>query len=106
MMYRKIGYNGSLLLRTLLKRVQGKPLIDFPYANFPATGPASRIDDEISLDISSSAVRLIEQRDETAGDLLKVLFFALNWPQQGADASTITHLLHAAARYNSWRQRS
>ena len=46
--YHKIGYNGSLLLRTLLKRVQGKPFIDFPYDNFPETGPASRIDDEIA----------------------------------------------------------
>jgi hypothetical protein len=55
---------------------------------------------------AEAIVRLIEQRDEVAGDLLKVLLFALNWPQQGADASTITDLLHAAARYNTWRQRS
>ena len=100
--YHKIGYNGSLLLRTLLKRVQGKHFLHFPDGNFPVPGPASRIDDVISFDISSSAVRL----DEVAGDLLKTLFFSLNWPEQGADSSANTELLDAAATYNSRGQRS
>jgi hypothetical protein len=104
MIYRRIGYNGSLLIRALLRRVQGKP---FLYSNgkFPEIGPASRIDDEVSLDISSSAARLNEHRDEVASDLLKVLFFSLNWPQLGADAETIMDLLDAAAYYNSWPKR-
>ena len=104
--YHKIGYNGSLLLRTLLKRVQGKHFLHFPDGNSPVPGPASRIDDEISFDISISAGKLNEQRNEVAGELLKTLFFSLNWPEQGADSSAIMALLDAAAAYNSWGQRS
>lgn len=104
--YHNIGYNGSLLLRTLLKRVQGKQFIHFPFGNFPVPGPASRIDDEISFDLPSSAEKLKEQRDEVAGELLKTLFFSLNWPDQGADSSAIRELLDAAATYNFWSQTS
>lgn len=104
--YRTVGYNGSLLLRTLLKRVQGKPFIYFPRINYPMPGPASRIDDEIAFDICCSAMKLNEQRNEVAGDLLKTLFFSLNWPQQGADSSAVTGLLDEAETYNSWRKNS
>lgn len=48
-LYHKLGYNGSLLLRALLKRVKGKPFIDNQYGGFQDTYPASRIDDEITL---------------------------------------------------------
>lgn len=104
MVYRTLGYDGSLIVRALLKRVRGKPFMQLPYGNVPAIGPASRIDDEISLDISTSATRLREERDKVAGDLLKTLFFALNWPQQGADVETVKDLLDKGAHYNSWNR--
>ena len=104
--YRNIGFIGPLLLRTLLKRVQGKPFVHFPRGNHPMPGPASRIDDEISFDISFSATKLDQQRDEIAGDLLKTLLFSLNWPTQGGNSSAITGLLDDAANYNFWKQRS
>lgn len=88
--YRELGYNGSLLLRALLKRVQRKPFIYSLSRNVPEIHPASRIDDEISLEISSSAVRLNEQKDEVAGDLLKVLFFSLNWPEKGQELAKLS----------------
>ena len=102
--YGEIGHNGLLLLRTSLKRVQGKPFLYFRY-DLPKIGPSSRIDNEISFDISSSTVRLNEQRDEVASDLFKVLFFSLNWSQQGVNTSRITELLNAAKSYNNWHQR-
>jgi len=104
--YRKIGFDGQLLIRLLFKRIQGKPFITIPFPDFPETGPASPIDDEISLDFSCSTLRLTEQRDEVVGDLLRLIFFALNWPQQGADPKNISDLLDAAKDYNSWRQRT
>jgi hypothetical protein len=76
--YRELGYNGSLLLRAFIKRAKGKPFIYNLFGNRPQTFSASRIDDEISVEISCSAVRLNEQTEEVAGDLIKVLFFALN----------------------------
>lgn len=100
--YRAVGYNGSLIVRTLLKRIRGKAFMEFPSGSVPVMGPASRIDDEISLDISTTAARLSEERDAVAGDLLKTLFFALNWPQQGADGETVSDLINKGARYNFW----
>lgn len=102
-MYRRIGYNGPLLIRTLLKRVRDKPFLD--EGSFSGLGPASSIDDEISFDISSSAERLIKQRDQVAGDLLKVMFFSLNWPG-AAGTVGIESLLNAAKVMNGWRDRS
>jgi hypothetical protein len=104
--YRKIGYTGPLLVRTQLKSVRGKPFIYFPYGNTPEIGPASRIDDDISLDYELPASRLDAERDAVAGDLLRVLFFSLNWPQQAADPSLVSDLIAKAGYYNSWRDRA
>ena len=93
--YHKIGYNGPLLLRMLLKQIQGKPFLSHPVEDLEFS-PISQIDNEISLDLSSSTTRLNEQEGEIASDLLKAFFFSIDRPDQNTDSSTITSLLRAS----------
>lgn len=104
--YRNLGFNGSLLLRTLMMRVRGKAFTHYPHGNVAFTGPASRIDDEITIDISIPATRLIEHRNGVAADLFKLLFFSLNWAGAASDEAAVADLLNGAAKFNHWPESS
>ena len=94
--YHQLGYNGPLLLRMLLKQIQGKPFLTHPSVD-PELSPISQIDNLISLDVPTSTARLNVHGAETlASDLLKALFFSLNNPGQDTDIPAIESLLKAS----------
>jgi len=104
--YRRMGYSGSLFVRAILRRVRGKPFIYADPYGSQEVGPSSRIDDEVIVEFSTPADRLYTHRDDVAGDLLKTLFFALNWPDQAADPGLIANLVAKGAYFNSWAPRA
>jgi len=77
------GFTGALQIGMELRNVQGVPWVSFP-GGFPEEGPKSLFDSEVSFELELPATRLFEDRDNVAADLLREIFFALNWADVAA----------------------
>jgi hypothetical protein len=101
--YRKLGYDGPIQLRTNLRGIRGKRFMHFPNDHTTELGPSSRLDDAIDIELTVMGTRLEAERDAVVGDLFRLLFFAMNWAERANEPSLIRDLLNKAAYYNFWR---
>ena len=91
--YGAMGYDGTLEMRVALERMRGIPFLYSSFGNFIDEGPSSQLDDKISFVLSFPSSRLQTNRDAIAADLLRVLFFAVNWPAMVDQDERINALL-------------
>jgi hypothetical protein len=86
-----------------LRSVRDVPWISFP-SGLVEEGPKSLFDSEVSFDLELPATRLVEDRDGVAVDILREIFFALNWADVAATEDQLNQLLDAAYRFNFWQE--
>jgi hypothetical protein len=92
-----MGYDGTLEVRVTLERMRGTPLLHQGFG----PKPNSPLDDKIGFMLSFLSSRLRTDRDAVARDLLRMLFFAVNWPQIANDDEQINRLLESGHRFNN-----
>ncbi|MGD1155983.1 MAG: ATP-binding protein [Terriglobia bacterium] len=97
-MYQQLGFEGTLLIRTRLEPVRGLPLL-FSEAN---DWPKSPLDDSVEVDVISPSDRLKAERDTLAIEIIRLLMFALNWPEMAVNEGALHSLLKNGYQYNSW----
>jgi hypothetical protein len=97
----ELGYAGPLLLQMRMEAMCGVPWIYFE-GRTPMTGPASELDDEVSFAIYTSSDELDQRPDNLAIDILRYVFFAMNWPDIGNDEQRIEGLIKSGYNYNMW----
>jgi hypothetical protein len=98
----KVGYFGSLNVHLDLQNIRGVPWIYFDHG-FPETGPKSILDDFSSIVLEVAATRLMEQRDAFVIDLLKEIFFALNWPAISSSEDELRNIVLSGYKFNDWK---
>jgi hypothetical protein len=100
--YHVLGYDGLLEIRVSLKRIRGQHWVYFDAFGFGELGPASKLDDEVTIRLELPTNRLTADRDDVAADLLKSILFALNWPDAAHEEASITAILARGYKYNLW----
>jgi len=101
---RSFGIEGNLLIHARLSRVRGVPLLYTEFGNALVPGPTSPLDNEFSLEVPKLSSAFYEDTDQAAGEVVKRLFFALNWPAQANDDASLDRLVEAGYEYNFWRR--
>ncbi len=96
------GFLGELEFGLELRCIKRVKWVSFP-DGFPEEGPASLLDSATSFDLQIPSNRLFENRDEVAADLLREIFFALNWAEVAATEWQLQQLLVSAYKYNFWQ---
>jgi len=101
-LYSILGYDGTIEARLILERIRGKPFLYFPM-NIPEIGPSSRLDDSFGFDLLISSPRLTSQRDDVATDIIRTIFFAMNWPDVATNSDYIKQCLENGYEFNHWQ---
>jgi hypothetical protein len=70
--------------------------------NTAQKGPKAGFDSDITLDLEVSASRLLERRDEVVADVLREVFFAMNWPDVASTTDNVNSLLQEGYGFNFW----
>lgn len=99
--HERLGYQGTLALQLDMTGVRGQPWVYFRY-NTPMRGPASRLDDAVTIRLEVPTDRLVRERDEVGKELLRFALFALNWADLAANDTSIAAVLEQAYKYNFW----
>jgi Putative DNA-binding domain len=98
---RDLGLMTSVHVEVLLHGVRGIPWVHFP-SGFPAHGPCSVLDDTVSFSLTATTETLMQSRDQFAMDLLRLVFFAMNWPGTADDPAKLAALVRWGNEYNGW----
>jgi hypothetical protein len=67
------------------------------------TQPGSALDNEISFSTSTSTDALHQNPDEIVMDILKYVFFSVNWPDCVSDDAKLRELVARGYAFNVWR---
>lgn len=103
MVTHELGYTGPLLLQMKMEAMCGIPWIYSEGGNTIVTGPASYLDDEVSLTIHTISEELDQRPDKIALDILRYVFFAMNWPDVADNDQELERLVKAGYHYNMWQ---
>jgi len=95
----KLTHKGPLFLQLNLEKVKNIPWIYFT-DNIPRIGPKSIVDDSVMFTISSTIDQLVNRRDEIAIELLRYIFFALNWPEVASTEGQLKSMVKLGNEYN------
>jgi len=104
--YSAIGYEGTLEVRVVLERMRGTPFLYSSFAGFIDQGPSSQLDDKVSFVLSVPSSRLQTDRDTVSLDLLRILLFAVNWPDVASQDEKINVLLESGYKFNMWKPKT
>jgi len=98
---RTLRLTTSIHVEVLLQGVRGVPWVHFP-SGFPQEGSHSELDDTVTFSLTTSTEVLTQSRDLLAMDLLRLVFFAMNWPGAADDPKKLDSLVHFGYQYNQW----
>jgi|SRR5208283_4487646 len=96
-MLRALGYTGTLVIEVALTSIFRVPWLHGPDALLAHEG--SPIDNDITFSITTTSAALREKPDDIAIDILRCIFFSVNWPDL---TDTEPDLIRLGRRYNSW----
>jgi hypothetical protein len=99
-MLQKLGYSGPLEITTRLTSIQE---VQWLYGNIGILSKrGSELDSGVEFSISTTSELLHDQTDHIIKDLLKYVFFAVNWPGIMDTKQELENLLRYGYRYNQW----
>jgi hypothetical protein len=97
------GYSGSLLIEASLGSILGIPWLQLLYGGFLVEpGAKSELDDDVTFSIATSTDALDQRPDGIAMDILRRVFFSVNWPRAVQTADDAQRLLLSGYEFNSW----
>ncbi len=99
----RFGYIGPLFIEMNLEGICGAQWIFFEH-NQAQSGPVSDLDENVSISISSTTEDLSTRFDGVARDLLRFVFFAMNWPDLAESESTLNDAIYDGYSYNRWER--
>ena len=105
MSLKALGYSGPILIQIALTSIRG---IKWLYADqgmlvgMPSSKDGSELDDEVAFEITSTTAAL-ENPDRIAADVLRTVFFAVNWPDL-VEEQNLTVQIRNGYSFNNWPQ--
>lgn len=101
MMIQSIGYSGPIHIETTLKSLLNTQWLN-PHGGWFSTSSGSVLDDSVTFSIATKSDLLRDAPDSVVGDLLRYVFFAVNWSELVKSQGEIERLLGAGRTYNFW----
>src|SRR5581483_6545323 len=98
--YEKTGLRVPLDIVFSVEGIRGAEWLHFPNG-FPDTFPASPLDDEFTIPLSTNTSQLIADPERIMKDLLLQVFFAANRAEWATEEET-GKAVHLAYQYNKW----
>lgn len=98
-----LGYTGPILVETALSRILGVQWLHAPQG-WITTSPGSKLDDYVAFSLETTSEVLHETPDAVAMDVLRYVFFSVNWPDLVDTPQKLEELVRSGYKYNSWRQ--
>jgi hypothetical protein len=103
-MLKALGYTGPLLIQTVLADFRNAQwLYGAGGGPWMEVKPASGLDDEVTFQIESSTDDFQERSDGVAMDILRYVFFSVDWPQL-ATPQQLETMLRSGYQFNYWEQ--
>ena len=93
---------GPLHIEVLLQGIRGIPWLHFP-RGFSEHGSHSELDDTVTFSLATTTDALEHDQERLAMDVLRLVFFAINWPDTADDPQKLAALLKDGYEYNMWR---
>ena len=105
LMLQRLGYTGPLHIELALHDIRDLPWISFP-SGFAETGPKSELDNTVTFAVASTTDDLQQRSDGLASDLLRSVFFAINWPNIADSPEKLGAIIMTGYEYNFWSART
>jgi hypothetical protein len=99
-MLRALGYSGPLHIQITLDGMRDTKWLYGDAGIYTAEG--SKLDDRMEFSLAVSREELQEKRDDVLKEILKYVFFSVNWPDPINSESKFQGLIQVGYRYNSW----
>jgi hypothetical protein len=97
----RLGYAGALHVELVLHDVRDIPWISFP-SGFAETGPKSELDNTVAFTLETTMDDLRQRYAEFASDVLRSIFFAMNWPSIADSPEKLGEIIRTGHEYNFW----
>jgi Arc/MetJ family transcription regulator len=98
----RLGYVGPLVVEIKLEGICGAQWIFYKWEDNPAKGPVSDLDDEVSFSLAITTDDLALKIDGVARDLLRLIFFAMNWSNMAESDQALMETIKAGYKFNMW----
>lgn len=99
-MLQALGYSGPLHIQMTLDEMRGVQWLYGAPGIYTAEG--SKLDDRMEFSISASREELQEKPDDVLKEILKYVFFSVNWPGLIDTEEKLLDLIQMGRRYNTW----
>jgi hypothetical protein len=101
----ELGFSGQLLVQTTLTSIFNHQWLD-PRSGigFYVRPGTSQLDDEISFSVDSTSDVMREDPDRVTRDLLRYVFFSVNWADLISTPKELEALIGWGKNYNFWSQ--
>jgi hypothetical protein len=102
-MFRAMGYSGPLLIEVSLNSILGIPWLNsMRGGSIVLAGPNSELDDDVAFSILQTSEALTQQTDGIAIDILRRIFFSVNWPALVDTPQNAERLIRNGYDFNFW----
>lgn len=101
----RLGYNGPLHIELALSDIRDVPWIAFP-DGFAQTGTSCELDNAVAFTLDTTTDDLDERQDILASELLRLVFFAMNWPDIADSPDKLDAIIATGYEYNFWHNRT
>jgi hypothetical protein len=99
-MFRQMGYTGTLSIELRMTGIRGVPWIYSDGFSGIYTGPTSSLDDRATFELETTTYALTDTPDRVSLDLLRYVFFAVNWADLAQNAARMKDMVKFGYNYN------
>ena len=99
-MLQALGYSGPIHIQMTLDGMRGVQWLYGAPGIYTAEG--STLDDRMEFSISVSREELQEKPDDVLKEVMKYVFFSVNWPGLINTEKKLLDLIQMGRRYNTW----
>jgi hypothetical protein len=99
---RALGYAGPIYIETTLASMRGIPWLLHEQGLVPTAG--SELDNDVAFSITTTSEELCEKPDDIAMDILRYVFFSVNWPDLIDTPKKLEELVLRGYKFNYWKE--
>jgi hypothetical protein len=96
-----LGYTGPLHIELVLTDIRDVPWIAFP-DGFAQTGTSCELDITVAFTLDTTTDDLEQRQDLLASEVLRLVFFAMNWPDIADSPGKLDAIIATGYEYNFW----
>ena len=102
MMLQALGYSGPVVIDTGLASMLGVPWLYGSHGGGLLTKSGSELDDDVRFSIPATSESLREKPDEIAMDVVRHVFYSVNWSSLSETLQELEGLIRRGYKYNYW----